>query len=247
MAEGTALLEQLASRVVEARAASDERRAGMAGAVNALMARLPAQVEPEAGAALLQRLLEEGSLEGLVDEAGQPSSIAATRTLLELGYPHALAMTPERLEALRRWRPRRQRVPWVAIAGTLFLSFIAQVAFMTLGDSSRLLFQMSLAALTGEVEPPELTWLQQLEQVMYFHREEVFVGQLLANFAAFLLAVTVGWTHRGHWLARRTFFGIAAASLVVGGLQVVPSGWLAMTTWTAGAGALVSGLLMRKR
>jgi hypothetical protein len=245
--EGAELLEQIASLVVEARTATDLRRGGMVGAVNALMARLPSEVAPGEGAALLQRLLGEGALDGLEDEEGLPTSIVATRTLLDLGYPHALEVAPERLEALRRWTNRLQPVPWVGLAVTLFFAFVVQLAFVTFGMPDRHFMRMSLAALAGEVPAPEPTWWEQLGTFMYGLAAEVFVGQLLAHFVAYVMAVTVGWSLRGYWLTRRVFLGLGVLWLLVGGLQWAAGGWLTMSTWSAAAGALAAGWLMKKQ
>ena len=119
------LTERLASVVAEARSAQGPVRSGLAGVVNELLARLPQEVGPEVSGPLLHRLLEEGLLEGLEDPKGLPCVLVATRTQLELGYPLALEVSPERLAALRRWRPRPGSVPWVGMSLVLFVAFAA--------------------------------------------------------------------------------------------------------------------------
>ncbi|MFP2930846.1 hypothetical protein ACLESO_37730 [Pyxidicoccus sp. 3LG] len=242
------LMERLSSLVREARSAPDSQRASVVAHLNASMGRLTSEVAPAEGAAFLHRLLGEGLLDGLEDEDGLPSSIAATRILLELGYPHALEVAPERLEALRRWKQRPPSVPWVGIAVTLFLAFVAQVAFITLGTPDRHLYNASVEALSGGLAPvPQRTLMAFISRTAFEFRDALFLNQAMANLVAFLMAVSVARWQRGHWLTRRAFFGLAALGLVVGGFQWPWSGWVAMSTWTAAAASLVSGWWMKER
>lgn len=115
--ETTELVDRIASLAADAATAADLRRPGMAGAINALLARLPGEAASDETAARLLGLLDEGHLEGLVDEEGEPSGVAATRALLGLGYPHALLVPPARLEALRRaTRSRARRLASTSLA-----------------------------------------------------------------------------------------------------------------------------------
>ncbi|MFP2907972.1 hypothetical protein ACLESD_23560 [Pyxidicoccus sp. 3LFB2] len=240
------LLNTLTALVEEAHTVTDLRRPGMVGAINAVLARLPSEADPGAAAAVLQRLLAEGRLEDLVDEEGQRASLAATGALLELGYPHALEVTPEQLEALRRWKPLTPPVPWFGLTVTLFLAFVAQVFFITMGTPSHPFPMMSVEALAGG-PVPERTWLQVFRTFVWDTSLAVTAGQILSNFAAFLLAVSVGWHYRGHRVARRVFLGLGVAGLVVGSLQLTASAWLTWATGASAAGSLLCGWLMKKK
>jgi hypothetical protein len=229
-------MDLIASLAADAATAPDTRRPGMAGAINEVLARLPSEAGSEETAPRLQRLLEEGRLDGLTDEEGLPSSVAATRALLGLGYPHALGVSPERLEALRAWERRGPPVPWGLLTGTLLVAAVVQLFFMSMGSGPRL-FGLSVAALAGEAPPPR--------GLMDWVREEgtltVGGGLLLANGFAWLAAITVGRRRKALPWVRRGFLGIAALGLLPGcvylSLDLPGAGW---GTFASAAGALVA-------
>lgn len=64
----------------------------------------------EARARVLVRLLDDSALQTVTDDAGVPLRALAAQALLELGFPHALQLSPEDLEAARRHR--RPPLPW---------------------------------------------------------------------------------------------------------------------------------------
>jgi hypothetical protein len=244
---GEGLVQHLTSLVAEARSATDPHRPGMAGAIHEVMARLPSEMKPAEAAALLQRLLEEGGLEGLADEDGLPTRIAATRVLMELGYPHALEVTPEQLDAMRRWARPTPPVPWVAISATLFIAFIVQLFCISMGTHYNAFpLGLSAAALAGDIPPPEPTAIELFRRFIADTTELVMAGQLLGNFGAFVVAVAAGWHRTGHWLARNAFFGLGALGLVAGALQLLLEGWATWGTWASAAGSLVSAWLMTR-
>lgn len=239
--------ERLTLLVAEARSARGPQRTGLAGAINGVMALLPLEADPQASAALLHRLQEEGLLEGLEDEAGLPCGIAATRALLELGYPHALEVSPERLAALRGWSPPSLEVPWVAFSLVLFFAFIVQVGFITLGAPGLRTFGASADALAGVGLPPERTWVDTVEPALHSSAMSVFGAQVLGNFLAFLAAVTVGGRPWGRPWARRFFLGIAGLGLLVGTVQLLASGWMTASTFVSAAGSLACAWLLKEQ
>jgi hypothetical protein len=239
---GESLLDTLTVLVQEVHTATDLKKPGMVGAINALLARLPSEVDAGAASAVLQRLLAAGRLEGLADEEGQFANIAATQTLLDLGYPHALEVTPEQLEALRRWRPTTPPVPWFNISVTLFFAFVAQIFFASSGPDYHPMMAELLA--NGTRRFAERTWL---EDFVRSTSALVTAGQFWSNFAAFILSVAAGWHYRGRRLARRVFFGLGVLGLLVGSLQLTASVWLTWTTFASAAGSLVSGWLLKRR
>lgn len=74
----------------------------------------------EARARVLVRLLDDSALQTVTDDAGVPLRALAAQALLELGFPHALQLSPEDLEAARRHHS--MRLGWVlplSLAGGL--------------------------------------------------------------------------------------------------------------------------------
>lgn len=243
-----ALTERLVSVVAEARSAPGPVRAGLAGVVNALMARLPGEVGPEASASLLHRLLEEGLLEGLEDTEGLPCVLVATRTQLELGYPHALKVSPERLAALRRWRRRPTPLPWVGMMLVLFVTFVVQVAVVTLGaPGMHTPFRVSAAVLAGGVPMPEPTWVDTVASALQDSAMDVFLWQQLLGALGFLLAVALGWHAQVRPWVFRGFLALGGLGLLVGGVQLMAEGWITASTWVGAAGALSCAWLLKER
>ncbi len=243
--ESTGLMDLITSLAREASTAPDLRRPGMAGAINALIARLPSEAGTEETAAGLQRLMEAGDLDGLVDEEGLPASIAATQTLLSLGYPEALRVPPERLEAVRRWEHRTLPVPWLAMAVTLFFAAVFQLAFYTMGYvPDQAWFPFGSVDVPPGFEPTPLVggldWFRFKGPIL------MYLGMLLANGFGWLAAVTVGRMPSFRPWVRRGFAGVAALGLLLGVLQYAAgypgAGWGA---FASAAGALAAGWMLR--
>ncbi|MCY1031141.1 hypothetical protein OV207_06705 [Corallococcus sp. BB11-1] len=85
----------------QARRASGAERLRLAAQLNELLADLAAEGGGRVEADAFHRLLEGGTLEGLVDADGRTCRAAAVESLLALGFPYALEVRPEDLEHLR--------------------------------------------------------------------------------------------------------------------------------------------------
>ncbi len=87
--------------VSEARGASDDERARLVGELNDVLVamRAPGNERAEAKAVLGQ--LDLKSLTGLVDAQGRSARAEAVQTVLTLGFPYALEVTPQDLEFAR--------------------------------------------------------------------------------------------------------------------------------------------------
>ncbi|WP_224363221.1 hypothetical protein [Hyalangium versicolor] len=151
----TEMWEHLSRLIVEARGGALLLRRGLVAALNERIQRLPSELGSDASASLLNRLLNEGCLEGLQDDTGQISTHVAARTLMGLGFPHALHVTPEQLEALhqQKLRPTRLSVPTVPIGLTLFATLLVHVSLLASGVDSR--SSHTMAGLLAEM----LGWL----------------------------------------------------------------------------------------
>ncbi|MBZ4417311.1 hypothetical protein [Myxococcus sp. RHSTA-1-4] len=236
-------MDRITSLITEARTASDDQQPDMAGAINELMARLPAEATSEETAVWLLRLLDDGHLDGLRDEAGQPSSVAATRALLGLGYPHAMQVPPERLEALRRWERRTLPVPWGPLVGTLLLAAMMQCFFVLMSDQPRQLFGVSAECLAGEVPCPPAglsAWFRYEGQYL------VSTGLFLENVLAGVAAVTVGRLQKVRPRVRLGFLGVGVLGLLTWGallaLGYAGVGWGA---FMSAAGALAAWRILK--
>lgn len=232
--------------VLRSLGASVEERARQGEDLNALLLRLPSEPRREASAALLRRLLDGGALAGLGTEA-MPASIAATKALLDLGYPSALEVDPQHLEALRRWEHERTRVPWLTILVTLFVVVIAQVAVVTLGAPAFAPHDPTAFhpdVLAGVVRP-EPSWLTRYVRFVQDSALAVLGYQFLAGAAAFLLTVAFGRGTTGRFMARRAFlllFGLGSLTTV---LQLPAGLWLPLATLLPAAGAFISAILLK--
>jgi hypothetical protein len=102
--------------------------------------------------------LEASSLDGLRDEAGRDAKAEAVETLLSLGFPHALTVSPADLEYFRDEKPhtlggvmlkiRRSRQLTLAIAFTGQVLTGGAVTALTKEDMSRLPLSIVLALAT---------------------------------------------------------------------------------------------------
>lgn len=244
-AADTRLAEQLLSLAMEARQERGTRRAELVDSFNALLKELPSHPAPAQAVPTLHRLQEEGLLEGLVDASGQPATIAVARALVALGYPHALEVSPEQLEALREWEERPRSTPWGAILGILFVASGLQLVLITAGAPSiRLLFDASAAALAGE--PVEPTLALRLQRFWYAAMYPAFLTQVALDGGAWLLTLVSGVFPAGLRLARRVFYGMGALGLVVGFTQLPFLALVAMGTFVGAGAALLAGRMLRE-
>jgi len=76
-------------------------RQALALRINGALAGLAAGTPSEGNAAFILDLLEKGSLGELVDSQGRSCRSTAVRALFQMGYPHALEVSPEDLDHLR--------------------------------------------------------------------------------------------------------------------------------------------------
>jgi hypothetical protein len=241
--EDPRLVERLTQVAQEARWAFADHRAELAGTLNGLLERLPSEVRPEEAAPVLHRLLG-GELDGLEDLEGVPCAIVATRALLSLGYPHALEVAPERLEALRRWERRSRDVPWGGLLGVLGVASVLQAGLVILGAPGiRHLFGASAAVLAGF--PVVLSWEQRLSNFWATNMNTVWGGQFALTCGALLLTMAVGTERKGRPVARWGFFGLGALGVLVGAAQFPFFGMVACGTLASAAGALLAGWLLR--
>lgn len=240
--EGASLEARISALAQEARQELGTRRAEVVGALNALLERLPRESSPDEAAAALHRLLDGGLLDGLEDAEGLPAGIAATRAMTALGYPHALEVPPERLEALNRWRAPAQEVPRGPLAFVLALAAMVQLGFVTMVDTG--MRRMSINVLLGIPEAPTLTG--RLRHLVGNAAGTVFLGQLAATVVAGGLAMAVAGRREWRTPARRGLFGLAALGAAVGVLQLslgLEEGW---GTLASAGGSLVAGWLLRE-
>ncbi|WP_163867239.1 hypothetical protein [Myxococcus eversor] len=238
-------IEALIPRVLSA---SEEERARLGEELNVLLLRLPSEPQREASAALLRRLVDERALEGLGTEK-MPASIAATKALLDLGYPSALEVDPQQLDALRRWERERTRVPWFPILMTLFVVAIAQIAVITLGSPGAPPHDMTslpLDVLAG-VEPLPPSWLIRYVSFLEDSALTVLGYQFLAGAAAFLFTGAFARWPTGRVLARLTFLLLFGLGTLVSVLQLPASLWMAGATFLPAVGAFISATLLKSR
>ena len=84
---------------------------------------------------LLLAALETDELEGLVAADGRRCRTVAAESLLALGYPYALEISPEHLDRLRReQRALIRRGPWtlVGLSWLVLLGAMAALLYFTL-------------------------------------------------------------------------------------------------------------------
>ncbi|NMO21125.1 hypothetical protein HPC49_28870 [Pyxidicoccus fallax] len=239
----TELVDRITALVEESETASYTRKAGMAGAINMLMARLPTEANSEETATCLLRLLDEGRLDGLEDEDGEPSSVAATRALLAMGYPHAMQVPPERLEALRRREHQTIPVPWGLLVGILLPAAVIQVGFVLSSDTPHQYFGLRADCLAGDVPcpPPGFgTW---------FRTQGLYVISLVlggSNILAGLVALAMGRFKRTRRQLIRNFLGVATLGVMTGVLLMALGyvGFGMSALWSAG-GALAAAWALK--
>ncbi|NTX57387.1 hypothetical protein [Myxococcus sp. CA039A] len=240
----TERIEALVPRALSASSAEEGARLG--DDLNALLLRLPSEPQRDASAALLRRLLDDGALAGLGTEK-MPASIAATKALLDLGYPSALEVDPQHLEALRRWERERTGLPWLTILVTLFLVVIAQVAVVTLGAPVNrpfdpMKYHPDAVALQLTPEP---RWFTGYVGLVEDSSLKVLGLQFLAGATAFLFTVAAGHWRKGRVLARRAFLSLSVLGGLVAVLQLPAGPWLSLATSIAAVGAFISAARLK--
>nr|BDT34593.1 hypothetical protein MFMH1_42620 [Myxococcus sp. MH1] len=229
--------ERLAALVRRAQGASEEERGLLAEDINTLLLQLPSAPDPQRSATLVRSYLETHALAGLGTPT-MPSTIAATQALLSLGYPDALTLTPEELDALRQWQRQRFAVPWLILLVTLFGVILVQLFLLTMGSENALFvrFNATLRALSGE--PPAPPTLMELhEELVRNSAYRLLFAQFVAGAAAFFYSVTAGRRRGGRARARRVFLTLAGVGAAMALFQLPANGWIAATTFTAAAGA----------
>lgn len=239
------LAERLTALVMEARQEKWARRADLTHAITTLLEGLPSHPNPGAVVPTVHRLLEDGLLEGLEDGSGQSATVAATRALVALGYPHALEVSPEQLAALNHWESRTGPTPWGSILGILFVAMVMQMLFITLGsDGIRYLFGASAGALAGEMVIPTLR--DRVEAFIRYAEWPVFYVQTVLHGCGFVLTLVASGHREGRRLAMRSFYGFGALGVLMGLVQFQLNGMVGFGTLVAAGAALIAGLLLRQ-
>jgi hypothetical protein len=125
----------LVELVQRARNSTAQERTWLATLVNQRLKKIGALPEPEKLVEFLLEQLEEGSLMELRDKQGWTCHAAAVEAVIEMGYPHALALQPDDVEFLNAEKLKRPTRLWpLTIAAGLGLT--ASVALALLGVAS---------------------------------------------------------------------------------------------------------------
>lgn len=241
-----AVAARLTALVTEAREERWARRADITHSITSLLEGLTSHPNPGAVVPTVHRLMEGGLLEGLEDGTGQSATVAATRALVALGYPHALEVSPEHLAALNRWESRTVPTPWVSVLGILFVAAVVQLVCITLSSPGiRHLFGASAEALAGGpvVEPP---FAVRLERFIRDSEWPAFQLQALLNGCAFVYMLVVGGHRNGRRLAMRAFQGLGVLGLLVALVQLQASGMLAFATCVSAGASFLAGWLLKE-
>ncbi|RKH10213.1 hypothetical protein D7V97_14505 [Corallococcus sp. CA053C] len=229
--------------MLEAALGSESQRSQKASALHAFIDVLVRMEDPAKLAPALHALLERQGVDSLVDEEGVPVSIAVTRALLSLAYPHPLEVPPERLEALRQWELLVPVPPAGWMFATLLVATVFQGLCYVMSDDLRHVFHgLSAAALAGEVPPPHwtdgfVTFARLLEQALPWTQ---FVGSVLA----FLYATVIADKARERHHARQGFLWLGGLGLVLA-LMVPMDSYKVTGSIGAAVGALLTGLMLR--
>ncbi|WP_147448856.1 hypothetical protein [Corallococcus terminator] len=166
----------------QARRASGEERLRLASDFNGLLADVVAEGAGRAEADAFHRLLEGGTLEGLVDADGRTCRAATVESLLALGFPYALEVRPEDLDHLKT----------TPVLGTQ-LAPPRGGPFPALAVGLGALAAQVLLTVTGLVEPGGLLILQGLLSLLSLALLTVAsVGSPLYRGALALLTVVSG-------------------------------------------------------
>ncbi|QSQ15672.1 hypothetical protein [Myxococcus landrumensis] len=243
------MTERIHALVLRARAASPDEHEALGKDLNALLLQLPKQAEREPAVALLRGYMENGALEGL-GTSSLPADIAATQAALDLGYPIALEVSPERLEALREWEGTEESagIPWMAIMVVSFVAFITQVACMTLADVGALrTHQLAMEAFGGRPRIGEPSWLDVFRRFMEEWAYPVMGLQFAAGVFNFLFTVTLGRLRGGMKGASYLYLGLAAFGGTVALVQLPYLTWLGLGTLASATGAYVSARLLKSK
>ncbi|RKH61784.1 hypothetical protein [Corallococcus llansteffanensis] len=229
--------------MLEAALGAESERSQKVGALHAFIDLLVRMEDPAKLAPALHALLDKQGVDSLVDEQGVPVSIAVTRALLSLAYPHPLEVPPERLEALRQWELLVPRAPSGWMFAVLLVATVFQALCHVMSDDIRHLFQgLSADALAGVVPAPHwtdgfVTFARLLERALPWTQ---FVGNVLA----FLYATVIADTARERHQARQGFLWLGGLGLLMA--LMVPMGSYELTAAIGAAvGALLTGLMLR--
>ena len=246
--EASPLAERLTALVMEARQEKWARRADLTHSITSLLEGLPSHPNPGEVVPTVHRLLEDGLLEGLEDGTGQSASVAATRALLALGYPHALEVSPEQLAALKHWERRTPPAPWALLLLLGAGALLVQQVCSQLGEPGiRHLFGASAAALaggSGEVVVPTL-W-ERVEGFIRDTSKPAYFSQFVLNCGAWVIAFFSSGYRKGRWLAMRTFQGIGAVGCLLALVQFPVNGWTAVGTLVSAGASLLAGRILRQ-
>jgi hypothetical protein len=125
----------LVELVQRARNSTAQEQIWLATLVNQRLKKIAALPEPEKLVEFLLEQLEERSLMELRDKQGWTCHAAAVEAIIEMGYPHALALEPQDVEFLNAEKLKRPTRLWpLTIASGLGLT--ASVALGLLGVAS---------------------------------------------------------------------------------------------------------------
>lgn len=88
--------------VAELATASDTERRDLAGQINVVLQRMRAPGNDTAEAAAIHAALDQHALDDLFDADGRSCRREAVETLIAMGFPHALTVSPEDFAEMRR-------------------------------------------------------------------------------------------------------------------------------------------------
>ncbi|WP_342373787.1 hypothetical protein NVS55_20290 [Myxococcus stipitatus] len=245
----TPLTERIHALVLRARAAPPEEREALGKDLNGLLSQLPKQAERESAVTLLRGYMENGALEGL-GTSSLPADIAATKAALDLGYPIALEISPERLDALREWEGTAdsEGIPWMAIMVVSFVAFITQIACTSLADVGALQTrQLAMYPFGGPIGGEETSGLEVFRRFLEEWAYPVVGIQFAAGVFNFLFTITFGRLRIGRKGASYLYLALAVFGACVAVFQLPVINWLGLGTLTSATGAYVSARLLKSK
>ncbi|RKH06367.1 hypothetical protein [Corallococcus carmarthensis] len=245
----TPSVDELVPLFEEALRTKSSSRALKAGYLNAVIARLAKTEDPGMLAPSLQALMAMEGAKQLVDEQGTPVSVAATRALVSLSYPHPLEVLPEHLEALRKQsEPSVPPAPkgWM-LTGLIIATVVQAICFVLADEVPHLFHGLSADVLAGEAPlqpPPSGSYLPPLvKEVWWSLRPLVPWGQVVIATVLYYFSTALATTAWERTLSRRAFLTLGAVGLVAGLLPTHE--YKHWGTLAAAVGALFAGLLLR--
>ncbi|WXH33714.1 hypothetical protein WA016_07724 [Myxococcus stipitatus] len=246
--EETPLTERIHSLVLRARTASSEEREALGKDLNDLLLQLPKQSERESAVTLLRRYMENGALEGL-GTSSLPADLAATKAALDLGYPIALEVAPERLEALREWEGSADTAdsPWLAIMVVSFVAFITQVACTSLSDVGASQADLSMSFFGGQLHVGPPSSMDVFRRFLNEWSSAVMGTQFFGGVFSFLFTVTFGRLRGGAKWASFLYLALATFGAGVALLQLPSLPWLGLGTLTTAVGGYICSRLLKSK